>query len=135
MPGREFSGTQGASYPPGSGVHQPPTLGLRNRPPHLERRLDPAVDHVLDVRDRLVVGGAVRCAAGELGDLGDVGLVLVAPVLKMRWLPRIRSSKPNAVSSVRRSLNRMFASKVLRSTFSSVFFFWRMRGVVLAAQA
>jgi hypothetical protein len=55
-------------------------LGLRHGPIEFPSCLDPLVDHDLDVGNRLLVASPISSAAGELRDLGDVCVVLIAPV-------------------------------------------------------
>src|SRR5262249_19318953 len=63
----------------GLGVQQPPT-GHWDRAPQLPCRLNPLADHHLDVRHRFLVRRPIGRAAGQLRNLGDERLVLLAPV-------------------------------------------------------
>ena len=59
---------------------QQSSLRLRNRTPKLFSRLDPLLDHDLDIGNRLLSGRPVGGASGEFRDFSDERLIFVAPV-------------------------------------------------------
>ena len=56
------------------------TLGLGDGPPQFLGRLNPFRDDRLDVRQCFLVGGSVRCTAGQFWDFRNDGLVLFTPI-------------------------------------------------------
>ena len=60
-------------------IQQTPS-GLRNRSAQFPGGLDPFADHHLGIRERLLVGSTVCRTARQLWYLGNIGLILGAPV-------------------------------------------------------
>ena len=64
---------------PASGEDEP-AFGFGDVAAEFAGGLDPLVDGDFGLGDGFLAGGSVGGAAGEFGDLGDEGLVVVAPV-------------------------------------------------------
>lgn len=102
---------------------QQTSLGLRDRATKVLRRLDPFIDHNLDVGKRLLSSGAVSDASGEFRDFGDERRVFVAPLedhLVLCHFVMLKVSIPRALSSRRAPPNDLSPSRSThRSSFPS----------------
>ncbi len=91
-------------------------LGLGDGAAEAGGRLDPLAGDLLDVGQGPGLRRAVGTAAGKLGDFGDEGLIVLAPVdddlddTRLREdvvAAAVRSSKPRAPSRFRRASKRI----------------------------